>query len=155
MGPIVVSVDESGSMTGEKIEAAKGLALAMASIARAQKRPFLLCAWADQPEGGIRTASGSADAIVEWLEGFFGGGTDLDGPLHTLPTTAWPPVRSARGPTTSSSPTTTSGCPTICSNHIARGRSTWACAPSVSESASPHHHARALLRRRRLVGSLT
>jgi uncharacterized protein with von Willebrand factor type A (vWA) domain len=90
MGPIVVSVDESGSMTGEKIEAAKGLALAMASIARAQKRPFLLCAWADQPEGGIRTASGSADAIVEWLEGMFGGGTDLQGPLHTLPTTAWP-----------------------------------------------------------------
>lgn len=90
MGPIVVSVDESGSMDGDKIEAAKGLALAMASIARAQKRPFLLCAWADQPEGGIRTASGSPDAIVEWLEAFFGGGTELDGPLHTLPTTAWP-----------------------------------------------------------------
>jgi len=91
MGPIVVSVDESGSMTSNgKIEAAKGLALAMASIARAQKRPFLLCAWADQPEGGIRTASGAPDAIVAWLEEFFGGGTELDGPLHTLPTTSWP-----------------------------------------------------------------
>lgn len=88
MGPIVVSVDESGSMDGERIEAAKGLALAMASIARAQKRPFLLCAWSGTPE--IRTASGSPDAIVEWLEAFFGGGTTLEGPLFTLPTTAWP-----------------------------------------------------------------
>lgn len=88
MGPIVVSVDESGSMGGEKIEAAKGLALAMASIARAQKRPFVLSAFSGDPT--IRTASGSADAIVEWLEQFFGGGTVLDGPLHTLPTTAWP-----------------------------------------------------------------
>lgn len=88
MGPIVVSVDESGSMDGDRIEAAKGLALAMASIARAQKRPFLLCAWSGTEE--IRTASGSPDAIVEWLETFYGGGTVLDGPLHTLPTTAWP-----------------------------------------------------------------
>lgn len=91
MGPIVVSVDESGSMMHNgKIEAAKGLALAMASIARAQKRPFLLCAWADQPDGGIRTASGSPDAIVEWLEEFFSGGTHLQGPLHTLPMMSWP-----------------------------------------------------------------
>lgn len=87
-GPIVVSVDESGSMGGEKIEAAKGLALAMASIARAQKRPFLLCAWSGTPE--IRVASGSPEAIVEWLEAFMGGGTVLDGPLHTMPNEAWP-----------------------------------------------------------------
>ncbi|MDB4881261.1 MAG: hypothetical protein JWL95_27 [Gemmatimonadetes bacterium] len=88
MGPIVVSVDESSSMDGERIEAAKGLALAMASIARAQKRPFLLCAWSGTEE--IRTASGSPDAIVAWLEQFYGGGTVLDGPLATLPATAWP-----------------------------------------------------------------
>lgn len=88
MGPIVVSVDESGSMGGEKIEAAKGLALAMASIARAQRRPFLLSAFSGDET--IRTATGSPDAIVEWLEAFFGGGTVLDGPLHTLPATAWP-----------------------------------------------------------------
>lgn len=88
MGPIVVSVDESGSMCGDRIEAAKGLALAMASIARAQKRPFLLSAYSGTPQ--IRTASGSAEAIVDWLERFMDGGTILDGPLHTLPTTAWP-----------------------------------------------------------------
>lgn len=88
MGPIVVSVDESASMQGDRIAAAKGLALAMASIARAQKRPFLLSAFSGTPE--IRTASGSPEAIIEWMEKFFCGGTVLDGPLHTLPTTAWP-----------------------------------------------------------------
>lgn len=89
MGPIVVSVDESGSMGGDKIQAAKGLTLAMASIARAQKRPFLASAFSGTAE--IRVASGNnPDALIEWLGGFFNGGTVLDGPLHTLPTTAWP-----------------------------------------------------------------
>jgi uncharacterized protein with von Willebrand factor type A (vWA) domain len=89
MGPIVVSLDESSSMSGERIEAAKGLCLAMASIARAQKRPFALSAFAGTEE--IRVVSTpSPDAIVEWLTMFYGGGTCLDGPLHTLPTTAWP-----------------------------------------------------------------
>lgn len=88
MGPIVVSVDESGSMGGDPIAAAKGLALAMASIARAQKRPFLLCAFSGTSD--IRTASGSAGAVVEWCELFMNGGTVLDGPLHTLPSTSWP-----------------------------------------------------------------
>jgi uncharacterized protein with von Willebrand factor type A (vWA) domain len=90
MGPIVVSIDESGSMDGDRIAAAKGLALAMASIARAQKRPFVLCAWSGSRE--IRTVNGTAgpDAIIEWLEAFFAGGTILDGPLATLPETAWP-----------------------------------------------------------------
>lgn len=89
MGPIVVSLDESGSMAGEKIEAAKGLCLAMASIARAQKRPFALSAFSGEPE--IRVcATQDPEAIVEWLTEFYGGGTRLDGPLHTLPTTAWP-----------------------------------------------------------------
>jgi uncharacterized protein with von Willebrand factor type A (vWA) domain len=92
MGPIVVSIDESGSMGGERIAAAKGLALAMASIARAQKRPFLLVAWADMPYGTIRTVRGDAgpDALIDWLEQFNGGGTDLRGPLWTLTTEEWP-----------------------------------------------------------------
>ncbi|MGH3428508.1 MAG: vWA domain-containing protein [Mycobacteriales bacterium] len=89
MGPIVVSLDESGSMAGDRIEAGKGLCLAMASIARAQKRPFALVAWSGTAE--IRAVSDpSPDAIVEWLTQFYNGGTKLDGPLHTLPTTAWP-----------------------------------------------------------------
>jgi uncharacterized protein with von Willebrand factor type A (vWA) domain len=89
MGPIVVSIDESGSMSGDRIAAAKGLALAMASIARAQKRPFMLVGWSDGP---ISTVSGDAgsDALVEWLASFQGGGTNLKGPLWTLTTEGWP-----------------------------------------------------------------
>src|SRR6476619_3956255 len=37
-GPIIVSVDESGSMEGEKAHTAKALALALAWIARRQRR---------------------------------------------------------------------------------------------------------------------
>lgn len=93
MGPIVVSVDESGSMAGERIAAAKGLALAMASIARAQKRPFMLVAWASMgtDHAQIRYVHGDAgtEALVEWLEHFDNGGTDLRGPLWSI-AEAWP-----------------------------------------------------------------
>src|SRR5439155_15114462 len=37
-GPIIVSVDESGSMQGDKVHTAKALALALAWIARQQRR---------------------------------------------------------------------------------------------------------------------
>jgi uncharacterized protein with von Willebrand factor type A (vWA) domain len=82
MGPIVVSVDESGSMDGAKVEAAKGIALAMASIARAQKRPFMLAAYADDET--IRVADGTPDGIVSWCEEFLSGGSDCDLPLSSV-----------------------------------------------------------------------
>jgi uncharacterized protein with von Willebrand factor type A (vWA) domain len=82
MGPIVVSVDESGSMYGAKVEAAKGLALAMASIARAQKRPFLLAGYTNHQR--IRVADPTTDGIVAWCEAFLSGGSDLDMPLESI-----------------------------------------------------------------------
>lgn len=82
MGPIVVSVDESGSMYGPKIEAAKGIALAMASIARAQKRPFLLAGYSDDET--IRIAESTPDGIADWCEQFLGGGSSLDLPLASI-----------------------------------------------------------------------
>lgn len=82
MGPIVVSVDESGSMYGAKVEAAKGLALAMAAIARAQKRPFMLAAYTNDKT--IRIADGSPDSIVDWCEAFLSGGSSLDMPLSSI-----------------------------------------------------------------------
>lgn len=82
MGPIVVSVDESGSMTGPKVAAAKGLALAMASIARAQKRPFVLAGYSDSVH--IRIADPTPDGIIEWCGAFLNGGSDLDMPLESI-----------------------------------------------------------------------
>lgn len=82
MGPIVVSVDESGSMHGSKIESAKGIALAMASIARAQKRPFMLMAYSNHQ--ATRVAEPTPEGIVDWCEQFIGGGSDLDIPLESV-----------------------------------------------------------------------
>lgn len=82
-GPIIVSVDESGSMKGAPIEAAKGLALGMASIARAQKRPALFAAFSGSDVA--RWAGDSPDEIIEWCEKFLGGGTELDVPLGVVP----------------------------------------------------------------------
>jgi uncharacterized protein with von Willebrand factor type A (vWA) domain len=93
LGPIVVSVDESGSMNGDKVVAAKGLALAMASIARAQKRPFLLTSYSGaiewegrRPKPTCRTnvAEDTPDGIVAWCETFLSGGSDLDMPLASI-----------------------------------------------------------------------
>src|ERR1019366_9163122 len=44
-GPIIVCTDESGSMQGEKGHTAKALALALAWVARRQKRWIALCAY--------------------------------------------------------------------------------------------------------------
>jgi uncharacterized protein with von Willebrand factor type A (vWA) domain len=88
MGPIVVSVDESGSMAGEKIATAKALALGMASVARLQRRPFLLASFAGTPN--VRTSSDNPDDVVAWCSTMLGGGTVLDGPLATIPRDHWP-----------------------------------------------------------------
>ena len=44
-GPIILAIDESGSMQGEKAHTAKALGLALAWIARHQKRWCALCAY--------------------------------------------------------------------------------------------------------------
>jgi uncharacterized protein with von Willebrand factor type A (vWA) domain len=86
-GPIVVTVDESGSMDGEKIETAKGLALAMAWIARKQKRWCVLCGFSGGTTGTkLLIPPGQTDevALLDWLEHFFNGGTDMDVPLIVM-----------------------------------------------------------------------
>lgn len=102
-GPIVVVVDESGSMSGEKIYTAKAMALALAWVARQQKRWCCLVGFSggtdgtfclNLPNGQSRYLDQSdekpvwkegPDGLMEWLEHFFSGGTDLDVPLDVLP----------------------------------------------------------------------
>ena len=87
-GPIIVVVDESGSMEGAKAHTAKALALALAWVARQQ------CRWA----GLIAYSGGSGErllalppgrwdesALCDWLSAFIGGGSDLDVPISELP----------------------------------------------------------------------
>jgi uncharacterized protein with von Willebrand factor type A (vWA) domain len=87
-GPIIVSVDESGSMEGEKAHTAKALALALAWIARMQKRWCGLVAYSgDSGERVLSLPPGRWDehALMSWLEEFIGGGSSIDIPIREMP----------------------------------------------------------------------
>lgn len=87
-GPIVVVVDESGSMSGEPIWTAKAIALALAWIARSQKRFCCLVGFAGATEGNflvIPPGKNDEEGLMNWLEHFFSGGTDMDVPCDILP----------------------------------------------------------------------
>jgi uncharacterized protein with von Willebrand factor type A (vWA) domain len=87
-GPILVTVDESGSMAGEKVHTAKALALALAWIARQQRRWCGLVAYSgDTGERLLPLPPGRWDeqALASWLEAFLGGGSSLDVPVRELP----------------------------------------------------------------------
>lgn len=87
-GPIVIVLDESGSMSGERNHAAKALALALAWIARQQKRWCALIAYSgDSGERILPLPLGKWDeaALMDWLEAFIGQGSDLDVPIREMP----------------------------------------------------------------------
>jgi uncharacterized protein with von Willebrand factor type A (vWA) domain len=83
-GPIIVTLDESGSMR-DKIENAKGLALSLAWIARQQKRWCAIVAYSgDTGQRVIQLPPGRWDdaAVCKWLLEFIGGGSDIDVPVR-------------------------------------------------------------------------
>ena len=87
-GPVIVCVDESGSMEGPKAHTAKALALALAWIARRQRRWCALVAYSG--ESGERLlplppGRWNEEALADWLSDFIGGGSDLDVPVQELP----------------------------------------------------------------------
>jgi uncharacterized protein with von Willebrand factor type A (vWA) domain len=87
-GPIIISVDESGSMMGEKVHTAKALALAMAWIARQQKRWCALVAYSgDSGERLLPLPPGRWDEnqLADWLCAFIGEGSHLDVPVREMP----------------------------------------------------------------------
>jgi uncharacterized protein with von Willebrand factor type A (vWA) domain len=101
-GPIVVVVDESGSMSaGGRIETAKALALAMAWVARHQRRYCCLVGFADDSNGNwlvIPPGHTDQDALLDWLGHFYSGGTSAAVPLITLPN-RWEQIGAPRGQT--------------------------------------------------------
>ncbi len=100
-GPIVVCIDESGSMSGDRIIAAKALACAMAWLARHQRRWIALVAYSGDATARAYTAApGRMDpaALIEWLSRQMGGGTTLDVIADTLPDDLWPAWRAAGMP---------------------------------------------------------
>lgn len=92
-GPIVVVVDESGSMSGEPVCTAKALCLAMGWIARHQRRWVAFVAFSGGTEGrtlALPPGRWDEPALLDWLEGFLSGGTTVDVPLVELPNVYWP-----------------------------------------------------------------
>ena len=87
-GPIIVSVDESGSMHGDKGHTAKALALALAWVARQQKRWIALVAYSgDSGERLLALPPGrwNESALMDWLGEFIGRGSNLDVPVREMP----------------------------------------------------------------------
>ena len=87
-GPVIVVVDESGSMQGDKAETAKGLALAVAWVARRQRRWVGLVAYSgDSGERLLTLPPGRWDeaALADWVVAFLGRGSTLDVPVRELP----------------------------------------------------------------------
>jgi uncharacterized protein with von Willebrand factor type A (vWA) domain len=87
-GPIIVSVDESGSMSGERIHTAKALALALAWVARRQRRWCALVAYSgDSGERLLSLPPSRWDeaALCGWLSAFIGHGSDIDVPVREMP----------------------------------------------------------------------
>jgi uncharacterized protein with von Willebrand factor type A (vWA) domain len=81
-GPIVVCVDDSGSMRGEKEVWAKGMAIALVDIAVRQKRDCLVVNF-DEGVTQQRLWSAPIDAVglAESMIPFSGGGTNFDEPM--------------------------------------------------------------------------
>lgn len=99
-GPVVCCVDESGSMTGDKIKDAKAFALTLAWMARHQNRYCVLVGYSGGTEGTVcvlKPGKWDENELLDWLTHFFSGGTDMDVPLDVLPNKIWPEIRVPRG----------------------------------------------------------
>ena len=85
-GPIVVCVDCSGSMSGDREVYAKALTVAMARLGKAEKRPIRVVLFSTQTEVYDSPASMKGkewvDFLVDVANRFSGGGTDFNEPLE-------------------------------------------------------------------------
>lgn len=87
-GPIVIIVDESGSMDGEPIAHAKAMALSILWVAQHQNRWACLVGFAHQDDGNflvVPPGKRDQDALLAWLTHFYDGGTRCTVPLETVP----------------------------------------------------------------------
>lgn len=84
-GPIVICVDESGSMSGQPEAEAKALSLAMLWIARHQRRDCVCIGFGSdsEPLREFRFPNGRStpEQLSDWIGNFLNGGTDFEKPL--------------------------------------------------------------------------
>jgi uncharacterized protein with von Willebrand factor type A (vWA) domain len=96
-GPILICLDTSGSMAGDRDVAAKAAAIALYAVARKEERPFAVILFSSPDEWlsfvfrkesvlerastGEETRCGILEAYLKVATFFFGGGTDYESPL--------------------------------------------------------------------------
>jgi len=82
-GPVVVVIDESGSMGGPSIQAAKCLEWALLEICRRDSRPFYAIPFAGRNQFHVWTAPDKADpqGTLQHIKHFYSGGTEVYAPL--------------------------------------------------------------------------
>jgi len=85
-GPIVVCIDNSGSMKGEREIWSKATMLGLLTIAQKQKRSFAVIQFGSRDElkkwSFPKDKPPTFEELVKILEFFFGGGTDFETPLR-------------------------------------------------------------------------
>lgn len=85
-GGIIYCHDGSGSMGGDREIWAKAIGLCLLHIARKQKRPFYAIQFGSRNEIRVDdfrdTRNINPDAVIDFAEFFFGGGTDFESPLR-------------------------------------------------------------------------
>lgn len=84
-GPIVVCVDDSGSMGGPREIWAKSIALALLELARKEKRAYAYCTFDTQLVRSVTEVEGKrldAVALLDSLISHSAGGTNFDAPLE-------------------------------------------------------------------------
>ena len=83
-GPIIICIDNSGSMAGEREAWAKGFALGLLTIARKQKRNFAIIHFGNATELKTFTFDKkvNSEELLVALSHFFGGGTNFERPLR-------------------------------------------------------------------------
>jgi uncharacterized protein with von Willebrand factor type A (vWA) domain len=84
-GPIILCIDGSGSMTGDREVWSKAFALGLLTIAKKQKRDFSIIHFGSEREIKTYSFSSKIDPtnLLEALSYFFHGGTNFEQPLHT------------------------------------------------------------------------
>lgn len=85
-GPLVVCIDESGSMYGQREVWAKAVALSLLKIAQKERRSYALIRFssnAQQPEYFHPKKKVMPSRIMEVFSGFLNGGTSFENPLKT------------------------------------------------------------------------
>lgn len=78
MGPIIICVDTSGSMSGSPENVAKAITLYMATRAKQQKRDCLLINFSTSIETLDMSGNMGLSSVIEFLRKSFHGGTDVD-----------------------------------------------------------------------------